>query len=97
MIRQAKRKRQREIKKELEYIEKHTPFLKLMKSSEFEGIPQEDLDLLNKNEHPNKDKQARYIKAVGLFTRVVKLNEEYATLETSKEERLSRPVENTHP
>lgn len=69
MIRQEKRRRIREYEKELEYIRKHTPYIELKLSSEFD-LPEEEIGLLMDGLHEDKDLQGRFDMAKDLFARV---------------------------
>lgn len=83
--RPAERRRMKAILKELKYIEKHTPYLSLMRDSDFSGLSKEEMALLQKGEHENKERQDRFTLMSQLFTRVVRLNEEYFGLKRSGE------------
>jgi hypothetical protein len=68
------------ITKEFQYIDKHTPFRKLMQGNEFASLDKETLELLSKGEHPDKNLQERFTLMKGLFDRVTQLNFRYWAL-----------------
>ena len=85
MIRQEKHKRIREYEKELEYINKHTPYNSFKNTSEF-MLPKDELDLLVANTHENKSLQERFNLAKDLFARVDALNTWIKKLKETKKE-----------
>ena len=71
--RAEKRREVKSIKKELEYIRKHTEFSKIMQSKVLQDLPASDIELLKKKEHPNAVIQARYDEGMLLLKRVLTL------------------------
>ena len=69
MDRAERRRRIKAYTKELEYIEKHTPYLKFKNTFDF-MLPKEELDLLVADTHENKVLQEKFNLAKDLFARV---------------------------
>jgi hypothetical protein len=96
MTRPERRRRMKAILKELKFIEKHTPFLKLMRGNEFSALGKEEIGALQTGEHEDKELQKRFIEASKLFTHVIRLNEEYHDLKSGAKYPLS-PANSTPP
>jgi len=80
MTRAERRRQMKAITKELQYIEKHTPFIKGMQSDEFANMDSDELALLSEGKHKDAGTQQRYLQMKNLFNRVIELNHRYASL-----------------
>jgi hypothetical protein len=85
MIRQERRTKVRECEKELKFILKHTPYLKLKTSDEF-NLPMEEIGMLMDGVHEDQDLQKRFDFAGKIFTRVDQLNQMIEYLKTTNKE-----------
>jgi hypothetical protein len=85
MNRPERRRKIKECEKELKFILKHTPYLKL-KTNEFD-LPMEEIGMLMDGVHEDQDLQKRFDLVSKIFTRVDQLNQmiEYLKQSTSTE------------
>jgi hypothetical protein len=86
MNRQQRRKKVRELRKELEWIKKHTEFNKIMQDSDLAGISHEDSELLKAGTHPNQALQGRFKLAMSLLKEVLKRESEIIQLTSGESE-----------
>ena len=87
MNRQQRRKRVRELRKELEWIKKHTEFNKIMQDSDIANVSHEDAELLREGAHPNQALQERFQLAMSLLKEVLKRESEIIQLTSGEPEK----------
>lgn len=86
MTRQQKRKKIRNLEKEQKRIINNRQFQRILRSSEFAGLCQKDLDLLKKKEHTNKQLQAQFNFECVLIARLNELKQQIMELRLSPNE-----------
>jgi hypothetical protein len=88
MNRPEKRRKIKECEKELKFILKHTPYLKLKASDEF-NLPMEEIGMLMDGVHEDQDLQKKFDLASKIFARVDQLYQmiEYLRLPKNTEVR----------
>ena len=93
--------RHREIKtitKELDYIQKHTSFSRLLKDESLQRLTAEDMTLLSEKKHEDNTLQEKYDTFVPMFQRVYSLEERLQYLKVGyKAEPTVDNSETVHP
>lgn len=75
MDRRQRRAEYFQIVKELKKLKQDRVYLNTLKDEEFSKIVKDDLDLLKQGEHPNKDIQFRYGKAINCLSQILQFEE----------------------